>query len=359
MARKLPWATATGASTPTKRKPAAKQPGREASVSPSSEENEASKPKPPAQSKLNFDTPTRRVRGSRSPSTSPIYGPPTAVPMRPGYEADDIYIMVEDELQAIAQTFTHHLHAAEYKRLKKKAREAPPRTTGMLPRLSPNAPREVKRKFEVMALQDQQKSVLSEDAEDKARDPWLGTSLAGLMGSSSQPKKPLIGSQDIQSSTRAANGFGRGEGDSPSKKTKVGALELLSLQPEPPKPKNAAVDRRSVPLIANGLPDMQKPDTETVKLPTVPQYSTTKPSTFSTQPPAATKSSGSRSKASTRPPRKKFSFDDDFDIDSLSSSVADENPKATATAKRTPKKEIKDESKKGTTRLSEIPMFLV
>ena len=279
--------------------------------------------------------------------------------MRPGYEADDIYIMVEDELQAVAQTFTHHLHAAEYKRLKKKAREAPPRTAGMLPRLSPNAPREVKRKFEVMALQDQQKDVLDGDEGEKTRDPWLGTSLAGLMGNSSQPKRALIGSQDIQSSTRAANGFGRGEGDSPSKKTKVGALELLASPSEPPKPKRTEPDRRSVHSNPNELPDMQKPDTETVMIPTVPQPNATKPSAILTKPPTTTKSSGSRPKASTRPPRKKFSFDDDFDINSLSSSVADETPKPTATAKRTPKKEIKDESKKGKTKLSEIPMFLV
>ena len=358
MARKLPWATATAASTPARRKPSAKQPKRETSNSPSSQEDKSSKSRPPAQSTLKFDTPTKKARGSHSPSTSPIYGPPTAAPMRPGYDADDIYIMVEDELQAVAQTFTHHLHAAEYKRLKKKAREAPPRTTGMLPRLSPNAPREVKRKFEVMALQDRQKTVLADDTEDRARDPWLGTSLAGLMGNSSQPKKALIGSQDIQSSTRAANGFGRGEGDSPSKRTKIGALELLSSEPEPPMPDKTRADRRSVLANPNELLDRREPDTRTV-LPTASQPSTTKPSAVPTRPSTTPKSSGLRLKASTRPPRKKFSFDDDFDIESISSSVVDENPRPKETAKRTPKKDIKDESKKGNTKLSEIPTFLV
>lgn len=38
--------------------------------------------------------------------------------MIPGYEADDAYRMVEDELLAVASKYTRHLHTAEYARLK-------------------------------------------------------------------------------------------------------------------------------------------------------------------------------------------------------------------------------------------------
>lgn len=271
--------------------------------------------------------------------------------MRPGYEADDIYIMVEDELQAVAQTFTHHLHAAEYKRLKKKAREAPPRTLDMLPRLSPNAPKEVKRKFEVMALQDRQQNVVAEDVEAKSRDPWLGTSLAGLMGSSSQPKRALVGNQEIQSSTRAASGFGRGEGESPSKKTKTGDLEA-TLDPEPQKPEKILSDRRNRKE-STVLQDSVLSPAETNISSSRPSPSVEAPATRSPAPnPRITHT---RPKSAARPPRKKFSFDDDFDIDAISSSAPDENP--TSTAKRKVKTDVKEESKK--TKLNDIPMFLV
>lgn len=353
MARKLPWATISEASTtPGRQKPAAKRPKREFSASPSSNDGGTPMtPKGPAQSKLKFEVTPKEHRASRSPSTSPIRAPPTAGPMRPGYEADDIYIMVEDELQAVAQTFTHHLHAAEYKRLKKKAREAPPRTLDMLPRLSPNAPKEVKRKFEVMALQDRQQNVVAEDVEAKSRDPWLGTSLAGLMGSSSQPKRALVGNQEIQSSTRAASGFGRGEGESPSKKTKTGDLEA-TLDPEPQKPEKILSDRRNRKE-STVLQDSVLSPAETNISSSRPSPSVEAPATRSPAPnPRITHT---RPKSAARPPRKKFSFDDDFDIDAISSSAPDENP--TSTAKRKVKTDVKEESKK--TKLNDIPMFLV
>ncbi len=42
--------------------------------------------------------------------------------MRPGWDEDDGYIMVEDEFLATAQLYTKHLHHAEYQRLKNLAR---------------------------------------------------------------------------------------------------------------------------------------------------------------------------------------------------------------------------------------------
>ena len=48
----------------------------------------------------------------------------TALPMMSGYDQDDIYMMVEDEFQSVAQEFTRHLHRAEYRRLRARAKEA-------------------------------------------------------------------------------------------------------------------------------------------------------------------------------------------------------------------------------------------
>lgn len=280
--------------------------------------------------------------------------------MRPGYHADDIYKMVEDELQAVAQTFTHHLHAAEYKRLKKKAREAPPCTTGMLPRLSPSVPKEVKRKFEGMALQDRQQKAVVGDMEEgeKARDLWLGTSLAGLMESTSQPRRTLMGSQDIQSSTRAASGFGRGEGDSPSKKTKTGTLDLLASHEDPPRQKKSLPNRRSIsPSLIKRL---RPQNLETIAASMSSILATTQPcpsparaTTTTASPPAP------RTKLSARPPRRKFDFDDDFDMEALNCEVAADEPVRSVTAKRKIKPEVKGEKENKKTKMSDIPMFLV
>jgi hypothetical protein len=54
-----------------------------------------------------------------------------------------------------------------------------------------------------------------EEGETRGNDPWQGTSLAGLMASDSPKKRTaLVGLQQIPSTTRAAKGFGPGEGDS-------------------------------------------------------------------------------------------------------------------------------------------------
>jgi hypothetical protein len=55
--------------------------------------------------------------------------------------------------------------------------------------------------------------------EARGNDPWQGTSLAGLMAKDSSKKRTaLVGLQQIPSATRAAKGFGRGIGDSLTKR---------------------------------------------------------------------------------------------------------------------------------------------
>ncbi len=148
--------------------------------------------------------------------------------MHEGYDVDDVYMMVEDEFQTVAQSFTHGLHHAEYMRMKKKARQAP---RPALPQTVIGMRTELKRKYEANGLHARQKravksmvngaSRLTPDDEEEIneRDPWQGTSLAGLMSmDGSQKKTALVGLENIASSTRAAKGFSRGKGESPAKR---------------------------------------------------------------------------------------------------------------------------------------------
>jgi hypothetical protein len=135
--------------------------------------------------------------------------------MRNGYDKDDIYIMVEDEFQTVAQSYTAHLHHAEYRRLMREARTAPSKN---LPEPTSPMSNEAKRRLQSAALQRRQSDVLHQvtgkastvqDEEDKISDLWSGTSLAPLMVQSSQQKTSLVGLERISSTTRAGSGYSR------------------------------------------------------------------------------------------------------------------------------------------------------
>jgi hypothetical protein len=160
--------------------------------------------------------------------------------MMEGYENDDIYIMVEDEFHSIAQTFTQHLHHAEYQRLKKKARDVGP------PALQPTEQmrEETTKKMGARTLRARQKETIAnlanganlsmQENEGQEDDPWLRTSLAGLMTNASNHKRTaLVGLEKIQSSTRAAKGFGRVTGDSPAdRREKMSVFDIFGAHRE-------------------------------------------------------------------------------------------------------------------------------
>lgn len=149
--------------------------------------------------------------------------------MREGLDRDDIYIMVEDEFQAVAKTFTQHLHHAEYMRLKNLARTQNASTISTISRPVDSITQmreETKRKKEAEAKSAKQKNALerimgqarrrrpktdsdlSDSEEEKHDDPWVGTTLQGLMTKSPlKAHTSLTGLQGVKSSTRAAAGF--------------------------------------------------------------------------------------------------------------------------------------------------------
>ena len=156
--------------------------------------------------------------------------------LREGFDNDDIYMMVEDEFYAVAQTFTQHLHYAEYLRRKKEAKLQNATAIQNIARptdgVTPTS-EEARKKAAAEELSAQQKAGLQKlgnrpavDSEEEPEEPeepeedriWAGTSLHDLMIS---PRKvrSLVGMQGIKSSTRAAAGLqaagtSRGSGDS-------------------------------------------------------------------------------------------------------------------------------------------------
>ena len=171
----------------------------------------------------------------RTPSTSPpLIQPPEESPLRTGLSADDIYIMVEDEFLATAQTFTRHLHQAEYKRLKQAVKERNTSTITSISRATDGTTRmreELKKKKEADSVTHKARSGVNELLEDAAQlqgrgdqesesesdfdvsdmkddQIWQGTQLQSFMRKGpKQTLKSLAGIHGLKSHTRAAAGF--------------------------------------------------------------------------------------------------------------------------------------------------------
>lgn len=167
--------------------------------------------------------------------------------MNPGFEADDIYVMVEDEFQAVAQQFTAHLHRAEYKRMQREARAAAAAKQNDITYLNEakailrptdgktvmsaelkkvKQAREMARKTargvkELVGDSDEDRPTYSSEEEanevdkvlaaaeeeEEDDDIGIGTSLHGLMASPKKSHPSLLGLEGVRSSTRAAAGF--------------------------------------------------------------------------------------------------------------------------------------------------------
>lgn len=155
-------------------------------------------------------------------------------------------MMVEDEFYAMAQTFTKHLHYAEYVKRKKEAKlqnaaaikDLARPTDGVTPRSE-----ETKRKEAAATLSARQRAGLEKmggtrpqldsdkEEDDTDEDDGLaGTSLGYLM-TSPRKARSLVGMQGVKSSTRAAAGFAQASG-SKRRKTNPDAHIHSSLKAE-------------------------------------------------------------------------------------------------------------------------------
>lgn len=150
----------------------------------------------------------------RTPSTSPPPAPPSESYMMDGMDNDDQYRMVEDELLAVAHTFTAHLHAAAYQRLRANAKSqtaaalrslARPTTTTMIgndskervARKTAAAKQRAKQTAALRVVQDKGKGKQKEgddgnDADADEEIPWAGTALQGLMENDPRKARPSL-----------------------------------------------------------------------------------------------------------------------------------------------------------------------
>lgn len=136
--------------------------------------------------------------------------------------------MVEDEFCSVAQSFTQHLHYAEYIRRKKEAKAQNTDTIADIARPTDGATPmsdEIKKKYAAEELKTKQKEGIDgvlgkqagdgrdEDAGDdfEAENSWAGTHLQDLM-LSPRGVRSLVGLQKVKSSTRAAAGFSQSSG---------------------------------------------------------------------------------------------------------------------------------------------------
>jgi hypothetical protein len=88
-----------------------------------------------------------------------------------GMEYDDKWRMVEDEFLSVAQTFTVHLHAAEYKRQQKMVKSRNADTINSISRpVTGMMPEQTKRKLEAVARAKTQRSAVEDVVAKKAED---------------------------------------------------------------------------------------------------------------------------------------------------------------------------------------------
>ncbi|KAK5165537.1 uncharacterized protein LTR77_009066 [Saxophila tyrrhenica] len=153
-----------------------------------------------------------KERPDRSPSTSPAPAPPAVVYMREGYAADDAWRMVEDEFYTTAQTFTQHIHRAEYVRLRKLACS---RGAHVLKGVTHGTDGRTKKSDEVRLkgeveerAQKRREVVGGESSEEEDEDEYMHDPLlAVLMTKDKGMARDLVSVRRGRAKTRAAAGF--------------------------------------------------------------------------------------------------------------------------------------------------------
>ncbi|KAL2838245.1 hypothetical protein BJY01DRAFT_35463 [Aspergillus pseudoustus] len=244
MPRTLPWLTGV-VKTRNSPIPETKR------VSSARVKTETPSKKQPSTSRRDF------LRSSPSPPSSPIHRCPPEEFLQEGLDKDDIYIMVEDEFYTIAQSFTQHLHYAEYIRRGREAKlqnaakiEDIARPTDSVTPMS----EALKKKYAAEELRTRQrdgvgrldgndahesseKEAMGDDIEEE--NSWAGTHLQDLMLSPRRVRS-LVGLQGIRSSTRAAAGFAQGPG--PSRREVDSGDQMEEIEKEPSLPDETTAD---------------------------------------------------------------------------------------------------------------------
>ncbi|KPI38048.1 uncharacterized protein AB675_1151 [Cyphellophora attinorum] len=182
-------------------------------------------------------TPASRPRTPQRLSDAPQHAVTAPDPMREGFEADDIWMMVEDEFNEVAKAFSAHLHQAEYERRVKAAKEAPPKSP----------PLHARQAASLTQIGIEPEAI---DAGGQDDDPWRGTHLAPLVSVGSRKKISLKGLDRLPSSSRAAQGFSRVT-EQPTTKSAATATATASNRPEPESDRRRSVRELPAELVTN------------------------------------------------------------------------------------------------------------
>lgn len=215
MPRTLPWLTNAAKGKVSNNNEAASTPASKRGIDNSDEEDLVD-------DDLNVirpSTPERRPkkRANRTPSTSPPPAPPSVKYMREGYNADDIYLMVEDEFLSTAKMYTQHIHHAEYVRLKKLAKSRGAGTLRDIHRPTDGRTKQshafrmqLEAEEKDRKIKDGVKKLGDDDESSEAEDEYMyDPQLAGLMTRDNPVRRDLSNISKAKSNTRAAAGFGR------------------------------------------------------------------------------------------------------------------------------------------------------
>lgn len=163
-----------------------------------------------------------RLAGRRTPSSSP---PPPAPPIDYMKNGDEKWMMVEDEFYSMASTFTKHLHATEYKQLKKLAAmksvetiTALPRPTGNITTMTKQAQKN-REQIGKTATRSTAPKENSKSDEEESPMQFMDRHLAGLMQGSPSARAPkrILRVDKAKSHTRAAAGYLKQEDGSPAR----------------------------------------------------------------------------------------------------------------------------------------------
>uniref|UniRef100_A0A2D3UTA7 Uncharacterized protein n=1 Tax=Ramularia collo-cygni TaxID=112498 RepID=A0A2D3UTA7_9PEZI len=248
MPRALPWLKTGSANAATNKvKPAARH-TRDAA----SEDDFVNSDLEPAHTTKPEKKKPERKRIRASSSSPPPPGPPPVESIKPGFAADDIYMMVEDEFYSTAQLYTSHIHHAEYVRLKKLHKSRGQELLAGLGRGTDGKTEQSKAlrtKMESLELAKKQKQAVrtlraeadsGSDAEgSEAEDEYMqDPHLAGLMRASQMAQvQDLTGLASPRASTRAAAGYSQ----SPFKAART--KDVFAEEKQPQRKSMPKVDR--------------------------------------------------------------------------------------------------------------------
>lgn len=216
MPRKLPWLQKQVA------KPApAPVPRRKRSSSPivNSDLDDLDDAPRPRQKKKNK---ALRELSSSPPPPTPREPPPIEY-MKEGLDGDDKFMMVEDEFYSTAQLFTHHIHHAEYVRLKKLHRSRGRDTLAQLQRGTDNGRTEQSKQLRIKLeaeenrkKQDEMRKLAYGDDNGSDEDEFMDDpQLAGLMTGSQMSASQNLAKARLSALTAAGAGSTSGSLQSP------------------------------------------------------------------------------------------------------------------------------------------------